>query len=197
MLRRVGSDRTSQQQRPRRWQSIRTRLNFRRRMRWEDGPEIDVPGAHGSAGHQVQRQRRTGLGHVSRKLVRYVLFSPTRMPLFSWGLYPSTHIPTKKKNRDRSQPVGYKVSLIDFIDGEPVAPSTSNASYADVFTNADNSKCPGACFRPVGMTFDRLGRLFVSSDASGEVYVLVADDDAVVGGGGNSSSNATASVALG
>lgn len=30
------------------------------------------------------------------------------------------------------------------------------------------------------MTFDRQGRLFVSSDASGEIYVLVAD--AVVGG---------------
>ena len=62
----------------------------------------------------------------------------------------------------------------------------------DIFTNADNSKCPGACFRPGGMTFDRQGRLFVSSDASGEIYVLVAD--AVVGGGGNSSSNATQAV---
>ena len=62
----------------------------------------------------------------------------------------------------------------------------------DIFTNADNSKCPGACFRPVGLTFDRQGRLFVSSDASGEIYVLVAD--AVVGGGGNSSSNASQPV---
>lgn len=61
-----------------------------------------------------------------------------------------------------------------------MAPPTSNTSYTDIFTNADNSKCPGACFRPVGMTFDRQGRLFVSSDASGEIYVLVAD--AAVGG---------------
>ena len=43
------------------------------------------------------------------------------------------------------------------------------------------------------MTFDRQGRLFVSSDATGEIYVVVADDKVVVGSG-NSSSNATASV---
>lgn len=89
---------------------------------------------------------------------------------------------------DRSQPVGYKVSLIEFANGEPVAPSTSNTSYSDIFTNADNSKCPGACFRPVGITFDSKGRLFVSSDASGEIYVLVAD---AVAGAVNVSSNAT------
>ena len=41
------------------------------------------------------------------------------------------------------------------------------------------------------MAFDRQGRLFVSSDASGEIYVLVAD--AVVSGG-NLSSDATTSV---
>ena len=97
------------------------------------------------------------------------------------------------KNRDRTQPVGYKVSLIDFVNGEPVAPSTSRTSYTDILTNADNSKCPGACFRPVGMTFDRQGRLFVSSDASGEIYVLVAD---AVTGGGHSSSNAPTSVGV-
>ena len=93
-----------------------------------------------------------------------------------------------RENRDRTQPVGYKVSLIDFVNGEPVAPSTSTTSSTDIFTNADNSKCPDACFRPVGMTFDNQGRLFVSSDASGEIYVLVAD---AVAGGGNSSSNGT------
>lgn len=89
---------------------------------------------------------------------------------------------------DRTQPVGYKVSLVDFAHGEPVAPSTSTTSYTDIFTNADNSKCPDACFRPVGMTFDKQGRLFVSSDASGEIYVLVAD---AVAGNGSSTSNDT------
>ena len=77
---------------------------------------------------------------------------------------------------------------MDFAHGEPVAPSTSTTSYTDIFTNADNSKCPDACFRPVGMTFDKQGRLFVSSDASGEIYVLVAD---AVAGNGSSTSNDT------
>ncbi|KAF6218477.1 hypothetical protein HO133_005826 [Letharia lupina] len=89
---------------------------------------------------------------------------------------------------DRTQPVGYKVSLINFANGEPVAPAMSTTSYTDILTNADNSKCPNACFRPVGMAFDRQGRLFVSSDDSGEIYVLVAD---AVAGSGNSSSNGT------
>ena len=92
------------------------------------------------------------------------------------------------EHRDRTQPVGYKVSLVNFANGGPVAPSTSTTSYADILTNADNSKCPNACFRPVGMAFDRQGRLFVSSDASGEIYVLVAD---AVAGSGNPSSNGT------
>ena len=99
------------------------------------------------------------MGYLPRKLVSSLVRS-----------FPSPF--TQVKDRDRSQPVGYKVSLIDFADGEPVAASTSTTSCIDVFTNADNTKCPGACFRPVGMTFDSQGRLFVSSDASGEIYVI-------------------------
>ena len=97
--------------------------------------------------------------------------------------------------RDRTQPVGYKVSLIDFTNGAPVAPSTSTTSYTDILTNKDTSKCPSACFRPVGMTFDSQGRLFVTSDASGEIYVVVADAGAGGASAGNSSSvNATAAL---
>ena len=33
----------------------------------------------------------------------------------------------------------------------------------------DLNACPNACVRPVGLAFDRLGRLFVSSDSTGEV----------------------------
>lgn len=42
----------------------------------------------------------------------------------------------------------------------------------DIFSNPDNSVCPGRCFRPVGLAIDGVGRLFVSSDSSGELYVL-------------------------
>ena len=91
---------------------------------------------------------------------------------------------------DRTQPVGYKVSLIQWENGSPVAPASSNTSTTDIFANADNSKCPDNCFRPVGLAFDSQGRMFVSSDASGEIYVVVRDGSAT----GTPSSTSTASA---
>lgn len=81
-------------------------------------------------------------------------------------------------SRDRTDPSGYKVSLISFANGEPVAPAKSNTSYTDIFANANNTVCPGNCFRPVGLVFDSQGRMFVSSDASGEIYVVTKDETA-------------------
>lgn len=81
-------------------------------------------------------------------------------------------------SRDRTDPSGYKVSLISFANGEPVAPANSNTSYIDIFANANNTVCPGNCFRPVGLAFDSQGRMFVSSDASGEIYVVTKDETA-------------------
>ena len=78
--------------------------------------------------------------------------------------------------RDRTDPSGYKVSLISFANGEPVAPANSNTSYTDIFANANNAACPDGCFRPVGLAFDSQGRMFVSSDASGEIYVIAKDE---------------------
>ena len=77
--------------------------------------------------------------------------------------------------RDRTDPSGYKVSLISFANGQPVAPADSNTSYTDIFANADNAACPNSCFRPVGLAFDNQGRMFISSDASGEIYVVTKD----------------------
>ncbi|KAL9069475.1 MAG: hypothetical protein Q9161_005526 [Pseudevernia consocians] len=80
---------------------------------------------------------------------------------------------------DRTDPSGYKVSLISFgANGEPVAPANSDTSYTDIFANANNTACPGNCFRPVGLAFDSQGRMFISSDASGEIYVVTKDETA-------------------
>jgi hypothetical protein len=54
----------------------------------------------------------------------------------------------------------------------------------DIMANADNSKCPEGCFRPVGLALDGKGRLWMSSDASGELYVLAKT--------GNGTTNGTA-----
>lgn len=68
--------------------------------------------------------------------------------------------------------MGYKVSTISFSAGSPVDASDSTTALTDIMTNADNSKCPDDCFRPVGLALDSKGRLFMSSDATGEIYVL-------------------------
>lgn len=77
--------------------------------------------------------------------------------------------------RDRSIPAGYKLSVIPFSGGEPVAAPNNNTATTDILTNTDNSVCPKQCFRPVGIAFDKQGRLFLSSDSTGEIYVVVKD----------------------
>lgn len=39
-------------------------------------------------------------------------------------------------------------------------------------TNPDHSKCPGNCFRPAGLALDATGRVWFTSDTTGEIYVL-------------------------
>ena len=97
---------------------------------------------------------------------------------------------------DRSEPVGYKLSVIAFDGaGQPTEPSTSTTAARDIVANADNSKCPDACFRPVGLAFDSQGRLFMSSDATGEIYAVLRADGGKVsdqaGGSGNGTGTTT------
>ena len=99
---------------------------------------------------------------------------------------------------DRTDPSGYKVSVIQFANGEPVAPSNSTTSTTDIFANSDNSRCPDQCFRPVGLALDNQGRMFVSSDATGELYVIHRDGTAsggasstTTGGGGGATASST------
>ncbi|APA06753.1 hypothetical protein SS1G_04639 [Sclerotinia sclerotiorum 1980 UF-70] len=76
---------------------------------------------------------------------------------------------------ETTPPVGYRISSITFnpTTGLPTSPSTSTISTSDIISNSNSSFCPGNCFRPVGMALDGLGRLFVSSDATGEIWVVV------------------------
>lgn len=74
---------------------------------------------------------------------------------------------------DRTDPVGYKLSVVAFNeDGEPVDDLQSTTAARDIFANEDNSKCPDDCFRPVSLAIDSRGRVFMSSDASGEIYLI-------------------------
>ncbi|KAI0484119.1 L-sorbosone dehydrogenase [Xylariaceae sp. FL0804] len=101
---------------------------------------------------------------------------------------------------DRTDPVGYKVSVVQFGGGDdvgqPTEPSTSTTAAADVVANRDNSVCPDDCFRPVGLAVDKSGRIFMSSDASGEVYLITkTSGGATTTSSGSAPSSSTSSPA--
>ncbi|KAF2199037.1 soluble quino protein glucose dehydrogenase [Delitschia confertaspora ATCC 74209] len=77
---------------------------------------------------------------------------------------------------DRSEPIGYKLSVVNFANGSPTEPANSSQAAIDIMSNSDISKCPNSCFRPVGLAWDSKGRLFMSSDATGEIYLISKSD---------------------
>lgn len=54
----------------------------------------------------------------------------------------------------------------------PLYSSSSRDALIDVISSPDLSKCPGECFRPVGLAWDKDGRVWFSSDSTGEIFVL-------------------------
>ena len=73
---------------------------------------------------------------------------------------------------DRDPPSGYKVGAVRFANGSPVDGPTSTTALTDVVSNQDITQCPDRCFRPAGLAWDGQGRLFFSSDTTGEIYVI-------------------------
>ena len=79
-------------------------------------------------------------------------------------------------NRNKDDPDGYLLYAVSFANGSPTEPSNSTTAVVPILSNADNRKCPNGCFRPVGLAWDSKGRLFMSSDRTGEIYVIGKDD---------------------
>ncbi|PSS29672.1 hypothetical protein PHLCEN_2v2820 [Hermanssonia centrifuga] len=71
---------------------------------------------------------------------------------------------------DRTPPTGYAVVRVPFSQSEPAA----TAGDTVLVQASDLATCPGTCIRPVGLAFSHDGRLFVSSDSSGELFVISA-----------------------
>lgn len=109
--------------------------------------------------------------------------------------YPFIFTGLSNPVRDRTSPAGYKLSVVPFENGNPVANSENNTAAIDVLNNADNSACPENCFRPVGIAFDKQGRLFFSSDATGEIYVVIRDQALNSTNGTTENSPSTTSLA--
>ncbi|KAH8896680.1 soluble quino protein glucose dehydrogenase [Thozetella sp. PMI_491] len=102
-------------------------------------------------------------------------FSPHMAPLdIKFDAAGTTAYITFHGSFDKTDPVGYRLSSIAFnaATGEPVAASDSTTALSDIISNPDHTKCPDNCFRPVGLAWDSAGRLWMSSDTTGELYVL-------------------------
>ncbi|KEY71472.1 hypothetical protein S7711_03538 [Stachybotrys chartarum IBT 7711] len=73
---------------------------------------------------------------------------------------------------NRDVPTGFRLSKIPFSNGMPVADSASKNAEAPLLWNRYMDKCPDDCFRPVSIAVDKKGRVFMTSDSTGELYVL-------------------------
>ncbi|TXT08694.1 hypothetical protein VHUM_02822 [Vanrija humicola] len=79
---------------------------------------------------------------------------------------------------NRETPVGYAVSRVAFTNGRPAEVQSSTNAVTDILRNPDLKNCPSRCFRPVGLAWDSAGRLWFSSDSTGEIFVLAHGGDA-------------------
>ncbi|KAH7312226.1 soluble quino protein glucose/sorbosone dehydrogenase [Stachybotrys elegans] len=87
---------------------------------------------------------------------------------------------------NREDPVGYRVSRVEFgEDGQPTAAHSSMDAAIDVLTNPSLDNCPDNCFRPAGLAWDSEGRLWMTSDSTGEIFVIVRDSESNGNGNGN------------
>jgi hypothetical protein len=76
----------------------------------------------------------------------------------------------------------------DAAKGEPVEPSTSTRALTSILSNPDHSKCPSGCLRPAGLCVEPgAGRLFMTGDSTGEIYVIARQ-------AGNPTSTASGSI---
>lgn len=89
-------------------------------------------------------------------------------------LYHSIHL---RGLGNRDDPAGYKISYIPFdqSNGQPSVSKTNKDATTPIIYNKDLSNCPDDCFRPVGLAWDSKGRLWFSSDSTGEIFVLNHD----------------------
>ncbi|KAH8709445.1 L-sorbosone dehydrogenase [Beauveria bassiana] len=85
---------------------------------------------------------------------------------------------------NREAPVGYRIARVAFKDGQPAAARDSMDAAVDVLATKDLSNCPDRCFRPVSLAWDDKGRLWFSSDSTGEIFVMQHDGSSSGGGNG-------------
>ncbi|CAE7086614.1 unnamed protein product [Rhizoctonia solani] len=73
---------------------------------------------------------------------------------------------------NREPPTGYAVVRIPWAGDAPAAPPNSAKGYEHIVYAPDLTKCPSQCICPAGLAFGKEGQLYVTSDATGEVFVI-------------------------
>ncbi|KAG8738888.1 hypothetical protein FRC10_006405 [Ceratobasidium sp. 414] len=73
---------------------------------------------------------------------------------------------------NRVPSIGYKVIRVPFKNSNPVAPYGSTNGFVPIVSAPDPTNCDGTCIRPVSLAWDKQGRLYVSSDETGEIFVV-------------------------
>ncbi|KAH0597432.1 hypothetical protein MHUMG1_04810 [Metarhizium humberi] len=108
----------------------------------------------------------------------YITFGSHLAPLdIKFNLQGSAALISFHGSWNRKPPNGYRLSRVAFSEGYPKADKSSPTAEQELMWNKDNSVCPGQCFRPVGLAFDREGkRVFMTSDSSGELYLVLGTD---------------------
>lgn len=84
---------------------------------------------------------------------------------------------------NRPSPVGYALVSValDQDTGMPIAAADVADATTLVLSNPDLDACPEGCFRPVGLAQDSEGRVYMSSDSTGEIFVLHRADFSATG----------------
>lgn len=61
---------------------------------------------------------------------------------------------------------------MSFANGNPIKRSHEGDAEEMLMWNADNTDCDNHCFRPTGLLLDKKSRLFMTSDATGEMFLV-------------------------
>ena len=73
---------------------------------------------------------------------------------------------------NRDDPVGYQIASVSFnSDGMPSSKGDSRSAATPIISTPDLGNCPDDCFRPAGLAWDSEGRLWFTSDSTGEIFV--------------------------
>lgn len=136
-----------------------------------DGEDLKVGSQFGINSNETNSDAACNGNYTAPRLVFPAHYAPMDLKFSKEG---DQAFLSFRGSADKTNPVGYRVSTVEFeaTRGDPKEASTSTTALKDLIYNGDGHKCPDNCMRPVGLAWDAKGRLWVTADSTGEIYVL-------------------------